>query len=107
MSTIFTTVASGLTTGMQFDLARSDRAHVVHVPSLGAPSSVRLQFAPNSGGIFCDVFKDDGSGALAYVASGSGDFFGRVQRPASPWGRVVLGAAQADTTSLFLVPETG
>lgn len=104
MSAISTIVASGQTNGPAFTLELPQFPHVVQVPSLSAGASVRLQFAASSGTTFCDAFREDGSGGVHYVASGDGPFFGYVPRPASPWGRVVLGAAQSEACTFTVVP---
>jgi len=103
MGPLYTNVLSGQGVSLAFTLERADKPLAVYVPSLSAASEVRLTFSQTSGGEFVPLVGRDGAaGFIHSVASGSGPYFGFLDRPPTPWGRVWLAGSQSDVRTFAL-----
>jgi len=104
MSVGYSIVTSGDNVGTVVRLDRSQYPLSVRVPSLSAPSEIRMEFATASGGPFGTLYRADGSGLPHAVYSGAGPGWGQIDPPAG-FARVWCGSGQGEET-IFSVHGT-
>jgi|SRR5579862_1633961 len=98
----FITFAQSQTVTSAYATDRSHKALACFVASYGTAAAVTVQFATASGTGFLPLFRQDGSGLLFTVCSGTGGGVAVIELPPSAWGRFVISSAQTSVISLQL-----
>src|SRR5437762_11689201 len=99
----FATVLSGFTVSSPFTIFPADRGWAISVPSM-AGNNIRVDFSATSGGAGdFGVLHAAADQPFVAISSTSRPCWGTFQ-PVTPFARVSLGAAAADTASFALFP---
>lgn len=98
-SPLFVTIASGFAVSSRFTLLRPERTHAVFCASAAA-QLVTVAFATSSGGTLLPLRRNDGSGLVHVVCSGTEGV--SLITPPSPWFVIQQAAATTDTRTIVV-----
>jgi len=98
---IYVTINSDALTSGAFTLPDPSRRHALAVPSMTA-ALVALQFTTTSGTApFLPLHREDGSGQIHTVYSGTGPGIAVLPPLPTPWGRLAVSSGTASQVTTF------
>src|SRR5437870_7543966 len=105
MPAIFLTINCGQAVSSAFYLARADRTLTLEVPShSNAWGAVQVQFSATSGTGPWGAYREPGaSSAWAWLGAGPG--MAVIERPPTPFGRIVLTNSAAIAPTSFTIDQ--